>query len=58
MDSLTTYMEVKDYLTRSIDRAPKGKVPTGAQQNVWMTIMAAPSDNFNEVFPSVVLGDA
>lgn len=54
---MVTYSEVKDYLLSTIDRKPTGKVPTGAQQNVWMCLMPAPSDNYNEVYPSIFLGD-
>lgn len=57
MESMPTFKDVKDYLMGTISRQPTGKIPAGAQQNVWMALMPAPSDNYNEVYPSIVLGD-
>ncbi|XP_045193964.2 dual specificity protein phosphatase 3-like isoform X2 [Mercenaria mercenaria] len=57
MEKMPTFRVVKDYLMSTVDRKPTGKVPAGAQQNVWMALMPPPSDNYNEVYPSIVLGD-
>jgi hypothetical protein len=54
---MLTFRDAKDYLMSTVDRKPSGKVPAGAQQNVWMTLMPAPKDNYNEVYPSIILGD-
>lgn len=57
MGTMPTFKDVKDYLMSTINRKPAGKVPTGAQENVWMAVMQAPNENYNEVYQSIILGD-
>ncbi|WAR11408.1 hypothetical protein MAR_025588 [Mya arenaria] len=53
-----TYREAKDFvMTAAHTPNPKTKLPSGAQQNVWMCLMSAPNDNYNEVYPNIILGD-
>lgn len=52
--------DVKDYLmsrTDQLDKLQKEYVTPGRQQNIWMSLMTIPSDNYNEVYPSLFLGD-
>lgn len=52
-----TFRDVKDYLISKIERTT-GKVPAGAQQTAWMALMPAPRNQFNEVYPSILLGSS
>ncbi|XP_060603775.1 dual specificity protein phosphatase 3-like [Ruditapes philippinarum] len=57
---MTTCKEVKDYLVSQnvhVEKLDEEQVTPGSQQNIWMTLMTTPEDPYNEVYPSLFLGD-
>ncbi|KAH3855178.1 hypothetical protein DPMN_097740 [Dreissena polymorpha] len=55
---LCSYQQAKDFLMTAADmHKPGKKVPHGAQQSVWMCLMAPPNDHHNEVYQNIILGD-
>lgn len=52
------YEEVKNYL---VDKRKEGdksvKKPMGAMQSPWAFIPSEPKENFNEVYPNILLGN-
>ncbi|XP_045193963.2 dual specificity protein phosphatase 3-like isoform X1 [Mercenaria mercenaria] len=57
---MVTCKEVKDYLMSKNEHVQKLEaehVSPGSQQNIWMTLMTTPVDSYNEVYPSLFLGD-
>lgn len=55
--SSDTFKQSKELLMSTIDRGGSSKCPAGAVDSVWMTLMAAPNDHYNEVYPGILLGD-
>lgn len=52
------YTEVKDYLvTKRKEMHDSRKKPVGAQPSPWAFIPAEPRENFNEVYPGILLGN-
>ena len=55
---LSMYEEVKNYL---VDKRKEGdksvKKPIGAMQSPWAFIPSEPKENFNEVYPNILLGN-
>ncbi|XP_062580889.1 dual specificity protein phosphatase 3-like [Saccostrea cucullata] len=54
------YDEVKNYLNRRRDDrggSTQKSPPVGAQPSPWAFLPATPKDNFNEVFPGILLGN-
>eukprot|EP00105_Crassostrea_gigas_P027978 XP_011449484.1 PREDICTED: dual specificity protein phosphatase 3 [Crassostrea gigas] len=52
------YEEVKDYLNTKRQEVDKSrKKPVGAQPSPWAFVPGEPKENFNEVYPGILLGN-
>ncbi|XP_060075360.1 dual specificity protein phosphatase 3-like [Ylistrum balloti] len=56
--SQITFSRVREYLMNANDSSFNGKTPVGAQPTVMMfQFPASPKDNYNEVYPGIIIGD-
>ncbi|XP_021373972.1 dual specificity protein phosphatase 3-like isoform X4 [Mizuhopecten yessoensis] len=56
--SQVTFSRVREYLMNANDSSPGTKTPMGAQPTVMMfQFPVAPRENYNEVYPGIIIGD-
>ena len=51
------FIKIKDYLNNTIGDGKDKHLPNGAVQSVWMTLPPKPKNDYDEVYPNLILGN-